>query len=148
MSVSPADNTYTSSLAFGSNGATAPFTFTMSWASGPSQITGTGFTLLPASIGTAILYLDFNPSVTVTFTQTPAVTATTTGTFPGTKCDWAVFSKIGSQTQAQWNSAASLGFAEVTPSGNSFTIPAGTLPGSNTVQFQGGTDFYFAEYCH
>ncbi|HEY9179576.1 MAG TPA: hypothetical protein VIO32_02590, partial [Candidatus Baltobacteraceae bacterium] len=91
FSLSPADNTYTATVTFGSNNATAAFSFTMSWATF-AQISGTFAPgALPSTIGTALVYLDFKPAVNVSFSQTPALTVTTTGTFPGTKCDFAVY---------------------------------------------------------
>lgn len=149
FSLSPADNTYTATVAFGSNNATAPFSFTMSWASPYSQITGTFAPgPLPATIGSALFYLDFKPAVSVGFNQTPAFTVTTTGTFPGTKCDFAVYGTPGSGgggTQS-WFSGSAVGVAEVSPSGSTFTVAAQTLVGA-TVDF-GTNDTYIAAYCH
>lgn len=149
FSLSPADNTYTATATFGSNNATASFSFTMSWASPYSQITGTFAPgQLPATIGTALFYLDFRPAVNVGFNQTPALTVNTTGTFPGTKCDFAVYGSPGSGgggTQS-WFSGTAVGVAEVSPSGTTFTIAAQTLVGS-TVDF-GTNDTYIAAYCH
>lgn len=147
FTISPADNTYSGSLTFGANNASSAFTFTASWATF-SQITGTFVPgALTSSIGTALLYLDLKSAVTVSFTQTPGATVTTTGSFPGTSCGFAVYSN-NTGTGKQWNSMTTLGLSEVTPSGGTFTIPAATLPPPNTVDFQGNTDQYIALYCH
>jgi len=149
FTIAPADATYTGSATFGANDATGNFNFTLSWATF-AQISGTFAPgALTSTIGTAVLYLDFKPSVNVTFNQTPSVTMTTTGSFPGTHCGFAVYGSPGSgggSTQA-WFSMTQVGLSEVTPSGNSFTIPAATLGGGGTVQF-GTDDTYIALYCH
>ena len=147
FTLAPADNGYSGTVAWGANNATSGFNFTMSWAT-LSQITGTFSPgALPASIGTALLYLDFNSTATISFTQTPAMTVSTTGSFPGTSCGFAVFSSQSGSTKT-WNSMTSLGIAEVTPSGGSFTVNATTLPAPNTVDFTASTDQYVALYCH
>jgi hypothetical protein len=151
FSITTADAGYTASAAFGSNSATAAFNMTMSWATYP-QITGTFAPgpLPTATIGTALLYLDFHISTTVTFSQTPAVTVSTTGTFPGTKCGFAVYGNAGSGGAGSpaWFSMMSVGLSEVSPSGTSFTVPAATLGGGGTVQFDPSPDTYIALYCH
>lgn len=122
----------------------------MSWATF-AQITGTFAPgALPATMGSALLYLDFNSSSTVSFTQTPAVTVTTAGTFPGTRCDFAVYGQPGSGTGSQpaWFSGTAVGVSEVTPSGGTLSVPAGTLPPPNTVDFHANVDQYIALYCH
>jgi hypothetical protein len=150
FTMSAADNGYTASATFGSNNATSAFNFTMAWATF-AQITGT-FTpgALPTTIGTALLYLDFKSAATVDFTTTPAVTVTTTGSFPGTKCGFAVYGVPGSGTggTASWFSQTQVGIAEVSPAGNSFTVPAASLGAGNNVQFDAGSDQYITVYCH
>lgn len=144
-----ADNGYTATLTFGSNNATSNFNLTMSWATF-AQITGT-FTpgALPASIGTAVIYLDLVSASTVAFTATPGVTVSGSS-FPGTKCGFAFYGVAGSGTGGSpvWNSMTAVGLTEVAPSGGSFTVPAGALPPPNNVQFDAGKDQYIALYCH
>jgi hypothetical protein len=150
FSITTADAGYTASATFGSNNATAAFNMTMSWATYP-QITGTFAPgPLPTTIGTALLYLDFHVNTTVTFSQTPAVSVTTTGTFPGSKCGFAVYGNAGSGGTGSpaWFSMTSIGISEVSPSGSSFTVPAATLGGGGTVQFDPSSDTYIALYCH
>lgn len=159
LTISPADNTYTGSIAFGANSAGANYNTTLSWGTLAQSVGTFPPGPLPGSIGTALLYFDINESyvspVTVTssgtfritFTQTPAVSATTTGSFPGTHCSWAIYAALGSGS-AVWNSSTAVGIAEVTPSGNTFTVPATTLPPGNTVDLFAGRDNYFALYCH
>lgn len=145
-----ADAGYTLSATFGSNNATSAFNFTMSWATF-SQITGTFAPgALPTTIGTALLYLDFHTPIDVSFTQTPAVSVTTTGSFPGTHCDFAVYGQPGSggSNAPSWFSGTQVGVAEVTVSGTSFTIPAVTLPPPSTVDFRASSEQYIAVYCH
>jgi hypothetical protein len=122
----------------------------MAWAT-YAQINGTFAPgPLPASIGNALLYLDFTISSTVSFSQSPAVTVSTTGSFPGTKCGFAVYGQpgSGSGSAASWFSMTSVGIAEVSPSGGSFTVPAATLGGGATVKFDPSSDQYIALYCH
>ena len=149
VGMTAADNGYTASLTFGSNNASASFNLTMSWATF-SQITGT-FTpgALPTSIGTAIIYLDLVTASTTSFSATPGVTVSGSS-FPGTQCGFAFYGVAGSGTggSPQWNSMKAIGLSEVAPSGGSFTVPQGTLPPGNTVQFDAGTDQYIALYCH
>jgi len=143
-----ADNGYAATLTFGSNDATSNFNLTMSWATF-TQITGT-FTpgALPASIGTAVLYLDLVSATSVGFTATPGVTVSGSS-FPGTRCGFAFYGNAGSGTGGSpvWNSMTAVGLTEVTLSGGSFSVPAGTLPPPNKVQFD-TTDQYIALYCH
>lgn len=147
LTITPADNTYSGTVVWGANNSAGSFNFTMSWATFP-QITGTFAPgPLSASIGTALLYFDMKSAATVTFTQTPTITVTTTGSFPGTMCGFAPYSNNGGSGQ-QWNSMTSLGMGEVTPSGGTFTIPAATLTPPNTVDTQANTDQYIAVYCH
>ena len=151
MSISPADATYTGTVTFGSNDGTSSSYMTMAWGTF-SQITGTFRPgALPSSIGTALIYLDIvssytYPSYDLKFSQTPAVTMTTTGSFPGTHCGYAIYASAGGGT-SQWASMTNLGINEVTPSGNSFTVPAAT-PNSGTADFFAGKDTYVAPYCH
>jgi hypothetical protein len=150
MSIAPADNTYTGTVTFGSNDATSSSYMTMAWGTF-SQISGTFRPgALPSSIGTALIYLDVvssyvYPSYDLKFSQTPAVTMTTTGSFPGTRCGYAIYTSNGSNPP-QWASMTNLGINEVTPSGNSFTVPAATISGS--VDFYAARDAYVAPYCH
>lgn len=147
FTITPPDNTYSGTSVWGANNAGSSFNFTMSWATF-SQITGTFAPgQLTASIGTALLYFDMKSAATVTFTQTPAITITTTGSFPGTACGFAPYSNNGGSGQ-QWNSMTTLGLSEVTPSGGTFTIPAATLTPPNTVDVQANADQYIAIYCH
>lgn len=144
-----ADNGYTATLTFGASNATSNFNLTMSWATF-TQITGTFSPgALPTSIGTAVLYLDLVSASTASFTATPGVTVSGSS-FPGTKCGFAFYGVAGSGTGGSpvWNSMTSVGLTEVTPSGGSFTVPAGSLPPPDTVQFDAGTDQYIALYCH
>lgn len=145
-----ADATYSGTITWGSNNAGSSFNFTTSWAT-YAEITGTFAPgPLTASIGTALLYLDMKPAVNVSFTQTPAITVTTSGSFPGSQCDFAVYGNPGSGGGGtnSWFSATAVGVSEVAPSGNTFTVPATTLPPPNTVDFQANQDTYVALYCH
>ena len=147
FTISPADATYSGTVTWGANSATNPFNFTVSWAT-YAQISGASLpSALPSSIGTALLYLAFNPSSAVTFTQTPALTVSTSGSFPGTSCGFATYTNNGGTGYA-WSSMTTLGIAEVTPSGGSFSVPATTLPPPNTVDFAAATDQYVVTYCH
>lgn len=148
FTVSPADDTYSGTSVFGSNNASGGFNFTLSWAS-YSQITGQ-FSPgpLPSTIGTALLYFDFNSSISVSYSQAPAVTANTTGSFPGTKCGWAIYGQYGFESAPQWNSMTAFGISEVTPSNGSFTVFASSLPYGQTANFAANTDQYIATYCH
>lgn len=140
------DAGYTASVTFGANNATSPSSFSMSWASGLSQITGTFAPgAVPASIGTALLYFDFNASAAVTFNQTPAIHVTSNNAFPGSNCGFAVYMNGNSNTLA-WNAMTAIGLSEASPSGNAFSIAAQTLS-QGQVQFQPGHT-YIALYCH
>jgi hypothetical protein len=101
-------------------------------------------------MGTALLYLDFKSAVTVNFPNTPAVSMTTTGSFPGTHCDFAVYGQPGSGGTGSpaWFSGTQVGIAEVTPSGNTLTVPSQSLGAGNTVKFDANSDQYIAVYCH
>ncbi len=128
------------------------FSFTTDWSAAgslnaPTQVSGTFPTNLPTGIGTALLYFDINnPGPTVTFNQTPAITVTTTGSFPGNACGFAVYSNNGG-SGLTWTGMTNFGIAEVAPSGNSFTVAAHALPTGNNVQFSTG-DQLIAVYCH
>ena len=161
LTISPADNTYTGSVAFGANSASANYNTTVSWGTLAQSVGTFPPGPLPSSVGTALLYFDINESYVspvtvtnsgtfkVTFAQTPAVSATTTGSFPGTHCGWAIYANLGGGSgSAIWNSSTAVGIAEVTPSGNTFTVPASSLPPGSTVDFYAGKDSYFALYCH
>lgn len=146
--MSAADGGYTASMTWGTNNATAAFNLTMSWATF-AQIQGTFAPgALPSSIGTPVMYLDINPATTVSFSQTPGVSVTTSTTFPGTSCGFAAYTKFGSQTASQWNSMTAFGISEVAPSGSTFTVSPATLPPPNTVDLKGASDLYVALYCH
>ena len=95
-----------------------------------------------------MLYLDLNSSATVSFTQTPAVTVSTTGSFPGTNCGFAVYTSNNGSGTKVWTSMTALGVNEVSPSGGTYTVPSQTLPAPNTVDFTAAKDFYVALYCH
>jgi hypothetical protein len=161
LTISPADNTYTGSIVFGSNTARANYNTTLSWGTLAEAVGTFPPGALPSSIGTALLYIDVNESYVypetvsssgtfkTTFTQTPAVSVTTTGSFPGTHCSWAIYAVVGGGGgAATWNSSTAVGIAEVTPSGNTYTVPAASLPPGSTVDFYAGKDNYFALYCH
>ncbi len=146
FTVSPADATYSGGVTWGANNATSPFNFTLSWAT-YAQISGASIPpALPSSIGTALLYFELSSSATVTFTQTPGMTMTTSGSFPGTSCGFATYENNG--TGFTWSSMTTMGIAEVTPSGGSFSVPATTLPPPNSVDFAAGAYQYVATYCH
>ena len=143
-----ADGGYTASVTYGTNNTSVAAAFSMSWAGGLSQITGNFAPgALTASIGTPLLYLDFNSAANITFNQTPSVTVTSSNTpaFPGSHCGFAVYTNGQGNTPA-WNAMTSFGLSEAAPSGNSFAIAAQTL-GQGQVQFGQG-DTYIAVYCH
>jgi hypothetical protein len=160
LAFSPADNTYSGTVSFGLNSASegANYNATLSWGT-LAQATAFPPGALPGSIGTALLYVDVNesyvypstPSSSGTFqilyAQTPAVTVNTTGSFPGTHCGWAIWATFNGTTNS-WNSMTAAGLSEVTPSGNSYTVPAATLGQGQQVKFAAGKDQYLALYCH
>ena len=147
LAMSAADNGYTASTAWGTNNASASFNFTMSWATF-AQIQGTfNPGALPSTIGTALIYLDLRPATSVQFSQTPGISVSTSTSFPGSRCGFAVYSQFGSQTTPQWNSMTAFGISEVAPAGSSFNVSATTLPPPNTVDFS-ASDQYVALYCH
>lgn len=146
----PASGTYngmSATIMWGSNNASAPFGYTVQWASG-SDVPPAPFVSLPNTIGTAVVYLDWQSASTtkVSFTQTPDITAKS-ASFPGTSCGFAFWGNTGNGPPT-WTSMTSLGFTEVTPSGGSFHIPATALPPGNSVDVHRGEDLYIALYCH
>lgn len=144
----PSYNGVSGSFQWGSNNSTSSFPVTMNWGVG-SDLPST-FTPLPGSIGTPLIYVDTVPGSTgkVTFTQTPGVTVTTSSTFPGTKCGFAFFSNMSGGSTYSWTSMTGVGLSEVSPSGNTFTIPPGTLGAGQTVDLNRGQDQFIALYCH
>ncbi|HEY9179609.1 MAG TPA: hypothetical protein VIO32_02755, partial [Candidatus Baltobacteraceae bacterium] len=64
-------------------------------------------------------------------------------------CGFAVYGNPGSGGGGtpSWFSTTAVGVAEVSPSGNTVTIPAATLSGGATVNL-GANDTYIALYCH
>ncbi len=147
FTITPADASYSGTLTLGANNATNPFNFTLSWAT-YAQISGGSIpSALPSSIGTALLYFDLNSALTVTFAQTPTLTVSTSGIFPGTSCGFATYENNGG-TGYTWQSMTTMGIAEVTPSGGSFSVASTTLPPPNSVDFTAATDQYVAVYCH
>lgn len=146
----PSYNGVSGSFQWGSNNAASSFPVTMNWGVGSDL--PSSFVPLPSSIGTALIYVDTVSGSTgnVTFTQTPSVSVTTSSTFPGTKCGFAFFangSGSGSSTYS-WTSMTAVGLSEVSPSGNTFTIPHGTLGGGQTPELDRGRDQFIALYCH
>ncbi len=71
---------------------------------------------------------------------------TTSGSFPGTSCGFATYENNG--TGFAWSSMTTMGIAEVTPSGGSFSVPATTLTPPSSVDFTAGAYQYVATYCH
>jgi hypothetical protein len=86
----------------------------------------------------------------VNFSATPAVSVTTTSSYPGTKCGFAFYGVAGSGTGGSptWNAMTAVGISEVSPSANSISVPAAALPSPNKVQFDANTDQFIALYCH
>lgn len=147
----PASGNYdniSTTLQWGSNSASSNFNFTASWALG-SDLPAT-FIALPSSIGTPVMYMQWttDASVKVTFTDTPAVTVTTTASFPGTKCGFAFYGNGPAASAYQWTSMTMVGLSEVTPSGNTFTIPSQPLSSGNSVEVSPGENLRIALYCH
>jgi hypothetical protein len=96
------------------------------------------------------MYLDFLTDSTVDFSGTPAVSVTATTSFPGTRCGFAFYGVAGSGTGGTptWNSMTGIGISEVSPTGNSISVPSAALPAPNKVQFDANTDQFIALYCH
>lgn len=127
------------------------YTLTTSWATGSGDVPSS-FTALPSSIGTPLLYLDFRyappayPSqqYSIQFANSPAVTMTGSSALPGSQCGFALWSQV--TTGWKWLGIASLGGAEVAPSGTTFTVPSATF--TNPLTLIPGQDIYMALYCH
>lgn len=145
-----ADGGYTVTATFGANDATAGFSTAMYWATFNQITPPFAPGALPSTIGTAFIYLDFVANTTVNFTATPALQVTTTGSFSGSHCGFAFYGNTGGGTGGTptWNSMTAVGLSEVTPTGTTLSIPAGSLPPGNTVKFSANTDQFIALYCH
>jgi hypothetical protein len=132
---------YSITATWGVNNATTSFTVTVTDATDGAPVDiDNPFTPWPGP-GTGFLYLDIvnNGSQDVTFNATPAITITSTNSpaYPGTSCNFIVYSSNGGT-----NSWQIISTSPVTPSGGTLSFPAYTLGGGNTVDLQPGVHQY------
>jgi hypothetical protein len=142
------DQGVTVSTTWGANNATSSFTFTENLAAGSSEITPNTFPVYtPATGQHVVIYMKFTATPAVTFTKTPdgTITVPSASTFGGTAC--ALYSLNGGGGSAYSWQAAITG---LTPSGNTLTLTAQTLPPPSTVDVgnpSNGNSVYLALVC-
>jgi hypothetical protein len=127
--VVPATGTYGThaahvSIQLGAAGSSAAYTVTATLGS-VGDITSNNFPFYTGSAATPLFYVELEPSVPVTFSQTPAVTVTVNSFGSSNSCSLFIYGNTGGSTY-QWIQVG----IPVNVSGNTVTIPAAAGIGS------------------